>query len=93
MLDADLVVEAIVESIAIKQQLFAKLDGLAGPDTIFASNTSSLSITEIASTTSDARQAKFAGLHYFNPVRTVVFYCQLFVGLGKGGGVIQQEIV
>lgn len=66
--DTDLVIEAIVENMAVKQQLFKKLDGLASPQTIFASNTSSLSITEIASVTSPERQANFAGLHYFNPV-------------------------
>ena len=64
----DLVIEAIVENMAIKQQLFKKLDGIASPQTIFATNTSSLSITEIAASTSQARQKKFAGLHYFNPV-------------------------
>ena len=66
---ADLVVEAIVENMSIKRKLFEKLDTLASPDTIFASNTSSLSITEISASTSQARQSKFAGLHYFNPVR------------------------
>lgn len=66
----DLVIEAIVENMSIKQQLFKKLDGIAKSETIFASNTSSLSIAEIASATSADRQAKFAGLHYFNPVRS-----------------------
>jgi 3-hydroxyacyl-CoA dehydrogenase len=63
-----LVIEAIVENMAVKQQLFKKLDAIASPQTIFATNTSSLSISEIASATSDARQKNFAGLHYFNPV-------------------------
>lgn len=53
----------------VKQKLFGKLDGIASPETIFASNTSSLSISEIASATSEERQKKFAGLHFFNPVR------------------------
>lgn len=64
----DLVVEAIVENIKIKQELFSKLDSLAPEHTIFASNTSSLSITEIANATSEERQKKFGGLHFFNPV-------------------------
>lgn len=61
--DADLVIEAIVENIKVKQQLFGKLDGIAPAKTIFATNTSSLSVTEIASSTSEERQASFAGLH------------------------------
>ncbi|KAK3911307.1 Hydroxyacyl-coenzyme A dehydrogenase, mitochondrial [Frankliniella fusca] len=63
---ADLVVEAIVENMAIKQKLFADLDKAAPAHTIFASNTSSLSITEIASQCQ--RKDKFGGLHFFNPV-------------------------
>jgi 3-hydroxyacyl-CoA dehydrogenase len=66
--DADLIVEAIVENIKVKQQLFKDLDAAAPEHTIFASNTSSLSVTEIASATSEARQTQFAGLHFFNPV-------------------------
>jgi len=66
--DTDLVIEAIVENIKVKQQLFGKLDGIAPAKTIFATNTSSLSVTEIPSSTSEERQASFAGLHYFNPV-------------------------
>ncbi|XP_052871353.1 hydroxyacyl-coenzyme A dehydrogenase, mitochondrial-like [Anopheles cruzii] len=63
---ADLVVEAIVEKMEVKHQLFAKLDVAAPAHTIFASNTSSLSITEIGSVTK--RQDRFGGLHFFNPV-------------------------
>nr|UXL88866.1 3-hydroxyacyl-CoA dehydrogenase isoform 1 [Potamotrygon motoro] len=64
--NTDLVVEAIVENINVKQELFKKLDQCASKNTIFASNTSSLSITEIASATT--RQDRFGGLHFFNPV-------------------------
>ncbi|XP_065909523.1 hydroxyacyl-coenzyme A dehydrogenase, mitochondrial-like [Dysidea avara] len=62
----DLIVEAIVENMAIKQKLFKQLDEAAPQKTIFASNTSSLSITEIASATD--RLDRFGGLHFFNPV-------------------------
>jgi len=63
---SDLVIEAIVENLKIKQDLFAELDRHANAETIFASNTSSLSIAEIASATS--RKDRFGGLHFFNPV-------------------------
>jgi len=64
--ETDLVIEAIVENIEIKQKLFASLDAAAPAGVIFASNTSSLSIAEIASATK--RQDRFGGLHFFNPV-------------------------
>ncbi|CAH2092557.1 unnamed protein product [Euphydryas editha] len=63
---ADLVVEAIVENIDVKHELFKKLDEAAPSHTILASNTSSLSIDEIASVVK--RKDKFGGLHFFNPV-------------------------
>jgi len=65
---SDLIIEAIVENMQVKQKLFGKLDSIASSKTIFASNTSSLSISEIASATSEERQKNFAGLHFFNPV-------------------------
>lgn len=64
--DADLVVEAIVENLQTKQALFKTLDEHAPARTVFASNTSSLPITDIASPTK--RKDRFAGLHFFNPV-------------------------
>jgi 3-hydroxybutyryl-CoA dehydrogenase len=64
--DCDLVVEAIIEQLPAKRELFAKLDTLCGPWTIFASNTSSLTITEISTATK--RPERFVGLHFFNPV-------------------------
>lgn len=63
--DTDLVIEAIVEKIEDKKVLFATLDRCMSGDTIFASNTSALSITEMAGVTN--RQGKFAGAHFFNP--------------------------
>jgi len=65
---ADLIVEAIVENITTKQNLFAALDKISPAHTIFTSNTSSLSITEIAKATTADRRTRFAGLHFFNPV-------------------------
>lgn len=64
--DVDLVVEAIVENLEIKQAVYKKLDEEAPEKTIFASNTSSLSITALASSTK--REDRFGGLHFFNPV-------------------------
>ena len=63
--DADLVIEAIVEDLKIKQGLFAQLDGICKPDAILASNTSSISTTAIASATK--RPDRFIGMHFFNP--------------------------
>ncbi|XP_015450391.1 hydroxyacyl-coenzyme A dehydrogenase, mitochondrial isoform X1 [Pteropus alecto] len=62
----DLVVEAIVEKLEAKNELFKRLDKFAAEHTIFASNTSSLQITSLANATT--RQDRFAGLHFFNPV-------------------------
>jgi 3-hydroxyacyl-CoA dehydrogenase len=62
----DLVIEAIVENLQTKQTLFKKLDAAAPKHTIFASNTSSLPIRDIASATK--RLDRFGGLHFFNPV-------------------------
>src|SRR5262245_37425024 len=64
--DCQIVVEAIVERLDAKRELFAALDGICPPETIFASNTSSLPIIEIASATQ--RSDRFAGLHFFSPV-------------------------
>ena len=64
--DADLIIEAATEDMEAKKALFAELDQLCGPDTILATNTSSLSITEIASATN--RPDKVIGMHFFNPV-------------------------
>jgi len=66
--DADLVVEAIVENLEIKQRLFSVLDEAARADCLFATNTSSLGVGEIASVTGDSRRKRFGGLHFFNPV-------------------------
>ena len=63
---ADLVVEAIIENEGIKTELFGKLEALCPPETIFASNTSSISITLLAAATK--RPERFIGMHFMNPV-------------------------
>jgi 3-hydroxybutyryl-CoA dehydrogenase len=64
--DCDVIVEAIIEQLPAKRELFSALDALCPAATIFASNTSSLTITEIATATK--RPQRFVGLHFFNPV-------------------------
>lgn len=64
--DCDLVIEAIVENLDRKKQLFTELDGIVKPEALLASNTSSLSITELMTAT--RRPSRFIGLHFFNPV-------------------------
>jgi 3-hydroxybutyryl-CoA dehydrogenase len=64
--NCDLVIEAIIEQLPAKRELFAALDAVCPASTIFASNTSSLTITEIAAATK--RPQRFVGLHFFNPV-------------------------
>ena len=66
LFDADIVIEAIVEDIAAKNELFGTLDDGCPEATIFASNTSSLTVTEMAAATD--RPDRFVGLHFFNPV-------------------------
>ena len=77
--DADMVIEAVPERLELKQEIFAAADKICRPDTILATNTSSLSVTEISVATS--RPSKVVGMHFFNPapvlrlvevVRTVV---------------------
>ena len=77
--DADFVVEAVVESIEVKKSIFRELDGIVGPRAVLATNTSSLSVTEIS--TANLSPGRVIGVHFFNPapvqnlveiVRTVV---------------------
>jgi 3-hydroxybutyryl-CoA dehydrogenase len=64
--DADIVIEAVTEDIDLKNEMFRTLDSVCPPDTIFASNTSSLTIAAMAAATN--RPHRFVGLHFFNPV-------------------------
>jgi 3-hydroxybutyryl-CoA dehydrogenase len=64
--DCDMVIEAVVESLPLKREVYSALDAVCARETLFASNTSSLSITEMAAVTK--RADRFVGLHFFNPV-------------------------
>ena len=64
--DCDLIIEAVVENLDLKNEMWRTLDGVCGPDTIFASNTSSLTIADMAAATK--RPERMVGLHFFNPV-------------------------
>jgi 3-hydroxybutyryl-CoA dehydrogenase len=66
--DCDIIIEAIIENLDLKRETYATLDKVCKPETIFASNTSSLSLAEMMTATSPARQQRFIGLHFFNPV-------------------------
>jgi 3-hydroxybutyryl-CoA dehydrogenase len=66
--DCDIIIEAIIENLDEKRSTYKQLDELCKPETIFASNTSSLSITEMMTATSAERQRRFIGMHFFNPV-------------------------
>lgn len=76
--EADLVLEAIIENVQIKRDLFKKLDAICPETTIFATNTSSISITEIGSATS--RADRFIGMHFFNPA-TVMKLVEIIRGM------------
>jgi 3-hydroxyacyl-CoA dehydrogenase/enoyl-CoA hydratase/3-hydroxybutyryl-CoA epimerase len=67
--DVDIVIEAVPEVMAIKQQVFKELDGVCPPDTILASNTSALSITEVGS--ASGRPHRVIGMHFFNPAHVM----------------------
>ena len=66
--DCDIIIEAIIENLETKRETYLRLDELCKSETIFASNTSSLSITQMMTVTSPERQQRFIGMHFFNPV-------------------------
>lgn len=76
--DADLIIEAIIENVDVKKTVFRNLDSICPEKTIFASNTSSISITEIAAATT--RPGKFIGMHFFNPA-TVMKLVEVIRGI------------
>jgi len=88
--DCDLIIEAIVEQLPAKRELFSQLDSLCPLHTIFASNTSSLTITEIASATK--RPQRFVGLHFFNPV-PVMKLVEVVKTIATDPGVYEEMVV
>lgn len=66
--EADIIIEAIIENLEVKRETYARLDRICKPETIFASNTSSLSVTEMMTAAAPERQRRFVGMHFFNPV-------------------------
>ncbi len=66
--DCDIIIEAIIENLDTKRDTYRQLDHICKPETIFASNTSSISITEMMTATGPERQQRFLGMHFFNPV-------------------------
>jgi len=87
--DADLVIEAASENIEIKKELFKQLDSICKPEAILASNTSSLSITEIASMTK--RPEQVIGMHFFNPV-PVMKLLEIVVGYVTSTGTYEAAV-
>lgn len=78
--NADLVIEAIIENLEAKNKIFATLDTMMSKHTIFASNTSSFSITQLAQSVREERKANFLGIHFFNPA-TIMKLVEVINGL------------
>src|SRR5437899_3490061 len=70
--DCDIIIEAIIENVEEKKKMYASLDGIVKKDAIFASNTSSISITELL--TAVRRPERFIALHFFNPVQALELF-------------------
>ncbi|MCL5125433.1 MAG: 3-hydroxybutyryl-CoA dehydrogenase [Deltaproteobacteria bacterium] len=83
--DIDMTIEAVIENLDLKKKVYKELDSLAAPNVIFASNTSALSITEMASAT--GRPDKFIGMHFFNPVPVM-----RLVELIRGYGTVDETV-
>lgn len=87
--NADLVIEAIIEDPAAKRELLAELNRIVPPEVIFASNTSSISISELG--TASGRPEKFIGMHFFNPVPLMALV-EVVVGLRTAEPVVEATI-
>jgi 3-hydroxyacyl-CoA dehydrogenase / enoyl-CoA hydratase / 3-hydroxybutyryl-CoA epimerase len=87
--DTDIVIEAAVERMDLKKQLFQRLDALAGPRTILASNTSALSISELGAAT--AHPERVVGIHFFNPVHKMQLV-EIVVGRQTSAEVVRRSI-
>jgi 3-hydroxybutyryl-CoA dehydrogenase len=86
---ADLVIEAIIENAEIKKKLFAELNGVCAADVVFASNTSSISISELAA--GSGRPTQFVGMHFFNPV-PLMQLVEVVVGVQTAEPVVELTI-
>ncbi|MDA3787986.1 MAG: 3-hydroxyacyl-CoA dehydrogenase NAD-binding domain-containing protein [Desulfobacula sp.] len=87
--DADIVIEAALEDLKIKHNIFKDLEQICGPDTIFGTNTSSIPITEIASILKTPE--RFAGIHFFNPVHRMKLV-EIIKGLSTTNDIVQKKI-
>lgn len=87
-LQADLIIEAVVEKLEVKQSLFAELEAINGPETILATNTSSIPITQIARGLS--RPERLVGIHFFNPAHLMKLV-EIISGAVTDGQVAQQS--
>jgi 3-hydroxybutyryl-CoA dehydrogenase len=85
----DLVIEAVFEDIQIKKELFRALDGICKKETILASNTSSLSVSDMAAATS--RPAQLVGMHFFNPA-TVMPLVEIIMTVATNAAVVQAAV-
>jgi 3-hydroxybutyryl-CoA dehydrogenase len=85
--DCDLVTEAVFENEEVKANVFRQLDAICRPDAFIASNTSTISITTLASYVSPARRARFIGTHYFSPVSRMRLV-EVIPGLDTGDGTV-----
>lgn len=83
---ADLVIEAIVENVGVKGDLFKQLNAICAPDVVFASNTSSISISELGA--ASGRPEQFIGMHFFNPV-PLMQLVEVVVGLRTAEPVVE----
>lgn len=86
--DCDLVIEAIVENMEVKKRLFASLEEICKPEVIFATNTSTLNVTEMAASTKQPN--RFVGLHFFNPA-PVMKLVEVIVTLLVKGEVVNES--
>src|SRR5437868_2304667 len=87
--DCDLIIEAIIENPAIKKKTFAELDAIVKKDAIFATNTSSICVTELAAATK--RPDRFIGLHFFNPV-PLMKLVEVVKTIATAGGVMDEAV-
>jgi len=87
MSKADIIIEAVLENLELKKKIFTELNGICGENTIFATNTSSMSITDIAA--SSGRADRFCGIHFFNPV-PVMRLVEIISGLNTADTTIKK---